>query len=181
MAYDIGYRFCEQTPRSGDVLDLIKNHLDDNGRLICRHCRGTDTCLWFESFAESLDHCGNDLGKKIRCIIRHLSMPALRLWCEEGFLKRRVVDPLYVRILEDCYNILIELPGIGGMVTFGILIALPFTEGHLDEDWTLQTQTYLEKRYSEARDILSKRRDLRLLGMQMERITDEHRAEQPHD
>lgn len=171
MAFDIEYRFCEQYPWSGNFHGLIKNHLDEKGRLICRHCHGTDTCLWLESFTESLGRCGNDPEKKAQCIVRYLSMPALGSWLEKGFHSRSV-EPLYIRILADCYAMLRKMPGIAGMVPFGFLVVLPLTETRADEDWPLDIPNYLEKRFSKAKEILSERPDLRSFALVVEKVVE---------
>lgn len=123
--------------------------------------------LWFESFAESLDDCGDNPEKRALCIVRYLSMPVPRLWWENA-LAKGIVDDSYLNIIEGCYRDLIELSGMPEAITYGTLIALPFTESNSEAKDAVATQIYLQKHFSEANSILSKRPDLRQLANKIE-------------
>lgn len=49
MAYDITCRDCKKITYAAEIVDLIHNHLDELGRLVCSYCKSTNTHIYRES------------------------------------------------------------------------------------------------------------------------------------
>jgi hypothetical protein len=49
MAYDITCRDCNKITHTTEIIDLIENHLDELGCLICSYCKNTNTYIYRES------------------------------------------------------------------------------------------------------------------------------------
>lgn len=49
MAYDIECRKCREHTWAGNIVDLLKNHTNEEGKFVCRHCTSTDTFIYRES------------------------------------------------------------------------------------------------------------------------------------
>jgi transcription elongation factor Elf1 len=49
MAYDINCRTCNEHTRANNIVDLLKENTDKDGKFVCSHCGGTDTYIFRES------------------------------------------------------------------------------------------------------------------------------------
>lgn len=49
MSYDIECRSCRRHTWARNIVDLFKQHTNEDGRFVCAHCHGTDTFIYRES------------------------------------------------------------------------------------------------------------------------------------
>lgn len=49
MAYDIECRSCRQHTWAGNIVDLLRDCMDERGKFVCQHCGGTDTFIYRKS------------------------------------------------------------------------------------------------------------------------------------
>ena len=49
MVYDIQCRGCKKTTRGANIVDLLNEHTDQQGRFVCCQCNSTETFIYLES------------------------------------------------------------------------------------------------------------------------------------
>ena len=113
--------------------------------------------LWYESLMGCLQGCGNDLEKKATCIVTYLSMPVPRSWWEQAMESGTLSDN-YISILSDSLAELSQVARLKGQLSYGLLIALAFTNDNAKE-WSfgkdIGRDGSMDEIFSKARQVLT--------------------------
>ena len=121
--------------------------------------------LWYESLALCLYDCGENLEKRAKCILAHLSMPVPRSWLEHALTTGRV-DETIASILRDLRMKLSKLVDFGESVSYGLLVALAFTDENPTESGLdgMNSQITVNDYLIKAKKVLAERPELAQLG-----------------
>lgn len=123
--------------------------------------------LWLQSLDTCLCNCGEDLEKRAKCILSHLSMNVPRSWWEHS-LDTGEIHYDYVNILCNSQNELREIIKLPEHMGLGLLVALAFADEYLQNQeakyGTFDSQYSIEQYLTKAKEIFVKREDLRKLA-----------------
>ena len=121
--------------------------------------------LWYESLDLCLYDCGESLEKRAKCILVHLSMPVPRSWWEHA-LRSGHVDDTITSILRDLRMELSKLVDFGEPVSYGLLVALAFTDENPTESGLdgMNSQITVNDYLIKAKKVLAERPELAQLG-----------------
>ncbi len=130
--------------------------------------------LWMDSFARDLCSIDHYYGvnpqanpqvqwRQAACILCYMAMPVPRQWWEEALRLGCKPRRDFISILHDSYRELQHLPELAGKIDYASLLAIAFIE-----DIPGPAVTYVEwppeKYLLKAKEILSRRSELRALG-----------------
>lgn len=123
--------------------------------------------LWLQSLDTCLYSCGNDLEERAKCILAHLSMNVPRSWWEQS-LNTGKIHSDYMTLLRDLRNELLRILKLPERIEFGSLVALAFADVQAEKQkakyGTCDSQYSVEEYLTKAKEILTKREDLRIFA-----------------
>jgi len=130
--------------------------------------------LWFGSLTDwgggvvNVDAPREQQEKEVRHILTHLAMTIPKEWWERAISRGTDPSPSHVLILKTLQKQLKKLPELANLVTYPVLVALPFTYSFNPSEgqsiWEVWQNSTLEALLNERRPILQSRPDLQQLG-----------------
>lgn len=128
--------------------------------------------LWLDSLLDCSRNSGEDLGKRAKCILVHLSMSVPRSWWEHMLDTGKIRDD-HFNILKDLRIELLEIPELPEQPEFDLLVALAFIDENIEDRelkyGTIYSQHSVEEYFSEAKKILNNRKDINKLSAKFKR------------
>jgi hypothetical protein len=123
--------------------------------------------LWLQSLDTCLYGCGEDLEGRAKCILAHLSMNVPRSWWEQALNTGKITGD-YITLLRDLRNELLDIIKLPERTELGLLVALAFADEYVENEeakyGTFDSQYSVEEYLTEAKKILTKRKDLQILA-----------------